>query len=57
VIGPIRLDFGFAPKNLQVIGDSDPRRRLTLDQRGQPFGESYILGSRGAIHFTIGEAY
>ena len=57
VIGPIRLDFGFAPKALQVIGSSDPRRRVTLEEDGRPFGESYILGSRGAIHFTIGEAY
>lgn len=56
VIGPIRLDFGFAPKSLQVVGSSDPRRRSTLEPAG-PFGESYILGSRGAIHFTIGEAY
>lgn len=57
VIGPIRLDFGFAPKSLQVIGSNDPRRRITLEEGGRPFGESYILGSRGAIHFTIGEAY
>ncbi|HET8935303.1 MAG TPA: BamA/TamA family outer membrane protein [Polyangiales bacterium] len=57
VIGPIRLDFGFAPKGLQVIGSTDPRRRITLETGGRPFGESYILGSRGAIHFTIGEAY
>lgn len=57
VIGPIRLDFGFAPKSLQVVGSSDPRRRITLESEGRPFGESYILGSRGAIHFTIGEAY
>jgi outer membrane protein assembly factor BamA len=56
VIGPIRLDFGFAPKSLQVVGSSDPRRRRILYPEGA-FGESYILGSRGAIHFTIGEAF
>jgi outer membrane protein assembly factor BamA len=56
VIGPIRLDFGFAPKGLQVVGESDPRRRSRLEPVG-PFPESYFLGSRGAIHFTIGEAY
>jgi outer membrane protein assembly factor BamA len=56
VIGPIRLDFGFAPKSLQVVGSSDPRRRQVIYPEGA-FGESYILGSRGAIHFTIGEAF
>lgn len=56
VIGPIRLDFGFAPKSLQVVGSSDPRTRERLLPES-PFGESYILGSRGAIHFTIGEAF
>jgi outer membrane protein assembly factor BamA len=58
VIGPIRLDFGLAPKALQVIGSSDPRLRTTLEPVG-PFPESYFFGSswRGAIHFTIGEAY
>jgi len=56
VIGPIRLDFGFAPKSLQVVGANDPRTRNLLEPV-RPFGESYILGSRGAIHFTIGEAF
>jgi outer membrane protein assembly factor BamA len=58
VIGPIRLDFGLAPKGLQVIGETDPRQRITLEPSG-PFPESYFFGSswRGAIHFTIGEAY
>jgi outer membrane protein assembly factor BamA len=56
VIGPIRLDFGFAPRSLQVIGGSDPRRRTKLEPDG-PFPESTLFGARGAIHFTIGEAY
>jgi outer membrane protein assembly factor BamA len=56
VIGPIRLDLGFAPKSLQVVGGADPRQRGTLYPDG-PYPESTFLGSRGAIHFTIGEAY
>lgn len=55
VIGPIRLDLGFAPEKLQVIG-TDPRMREQLVPAGA-FPESQLLGFRGAIHFTIGEAF
>lgn len=58
IIGPVRLDFGFAPGPLQTIG-SDTRTRCSLDDSGtcHPFPESRLLGTRGALHFTIGEAY
>jgi translocation and assembly module TamA len=59
IIGPIRLDAGFAPRSLQYVGRHDPRTRESFDANGQPlpFPESTLLGARGAIHFTIGEAY
>jgi outer membrane protein assembly factor BamA len=59
LIGPIRLDAGFAPTNLQVIG-ADNRSRVAYNSAGQlldGFPESLFLGMRGALHFTIGEAF
>jgi outer membrane protein assembly factor BamA len=58
IVGPIRLDFGFAPAGLQSIG-RDERQRTAFDTTGQPtsFPESSFLGTPGAIHFTIGEAF
>jgi outer membrane translocation and assembly module TamA len=57
VIGPIRLDFGFAPNALQAFG-TDTRTRDAITKSGNAaFPESTLLGARGAIHFTIGEAY
>jgi translocation and assembly module TamA len=59
LIGPIRVDAGFAPASLQVIGH-DGRVRQAYDAAGNPldrFPESTLLGQRGAIHFTIGEAF
>jgi outer membrane protein assembly factor BamA len=59
LIGPIRLDAGFAPTNLQVIG-ADNRSRVAYNASGQlldGFPESLFLGMRGALHFTIGEAF
>ncbi|HKU41359.1 MAG TPA: BamA/TamA family outer membrane protein, partial [Polyangiales bacterium] len=58
LIGPVRLDFGFAPKSLQSIGaDQRTRERFTQDGTPEPFDESTIFGTGGAIHFTIGEAF
>ena len=60
LVGPIRLDFGFAPRGLQFI-DHDERERIAYDRAGDriPFPESnlWLLGGRGAVHFTIGEAF
>jgi len=61
VIGPIRLDAGFAPPPLQVVG-ADPRVREAMNPDGsvpatRPYHESQLLGTQGALHFTIGEAY
>lgn len=50
LVGPIRLDLGFAPPALQTLG-SDQRLRDGLSQ-------SSILGlAPGAIQFTVGEAF
>lgn len=59
IIGPIRLDAGFAPPGLQVVGD-DPRERVAYDENGImiPFPEaSSLFGPHSEIHFTIGEAF
>ena len=59
IIGPIRLDAGYALPGLQFIG-SDPRTRETWDRFGvktQSFEEATFLGTPFAVHFTIGEAY
>lgn len=58
IVGPIRLDAGFAPRGLQTFG-GDERLRTGFDKRAQPmpFPESSFFGARGAIHFTIGEAF
>lgn len=50
LVGPLRLDVGFAPPSLQVFGD-DERIRTNI-------GQATILGLwPGTIHFTIGEAF
>lgn len=59
IVGPLRLDAGFAPKSLQTIGDDD-RIRQRIDPSTHvagDFPESRVFGSAGAIHFTIGEAF
>jgi outer membrane protein assembly factor BamA len=59
IIGPIRLDAGFAPPGLQVVG-VDTRQRTAYDENGVmiPFPEeSSLFGPHSAIHFTIGEAF
>ncbi len=59
LVGPLRLDAGFAPGSLQTIG-ADPRTREVLDANGRTLGafsESHLFGAGGAIHFTIGEAF
>ena len=49
IVGPLRLDAGFAPRSLQVIGE-DQRIRDGLPQ-------SRLFGAEGALHFTIGESF
>lgn len=49
IVGPLRLDFAFAPPALQVFG-ADERVRSGVDQ-------SSIFGLDGAVNFTIGEAF
>ena len=49
IVGPLRLDFALAPKNLQVFGP-DERVRSGVDQ-------STIFGQNGSVSFTIGEAF
>lgn len=50
LVGPIRLDAGFAPPGLQVIG-RDERARAGI-------GTSKVFGlAPGAVHLTIGEAF
>ena len=50
IVGPLRLDAGFAPSNLQVFG-KDNRIRDGIPQ-------ATILGvADGTVHFTIGEAF
>jgi outer membrane protein assembly factor BamA len=64
IIGPVRLDVGFAPPGLQTIG-KDERTRCSYDVapgpemplQCRPFPESSFLGANGAFHFTIGEAF
>ncbi|HEX2676800.1 MAG TPA: BamA/TamA family outer membrane protein [Polyangiales bacterium] len=59
IVGPLRLDAGFAPRSLQTIG-GDPRTRERIDPNTHTvsdFPESHIFGTGGAIHFTIGEAF
>lgn len=58
IIGPIRLDAGYAIPGLQTIG-ADPRTREAYDSDGQigRFPEATFLGTPFAVHFTIGEAY
>ena len=60
LVGPIRLDFAWAPPGLQSIGEDD-RQRIAYDQGGYrtAFPEStvWLLGGEGAVHFTIGEAF
>jgi outer membrane protein assembly factor BamA len=59
IIGPVRLDAGFAPPTLQTVG-ADGRTRVAFDDNGDPlphFRESRLFGTNGAIHFTIGEAF
>jgi outer membrane protein assembly factor BamA len=60
IIGPVRLDLGFAPDALQVFG-SKPRDRQAYDALNalEPYPESHLplTSLRGAVHFTIGEAY
>ena len=58
IIGPIRLDAGYAIPGLQFIG-GDPRTRTHLDSAGKAtsFEEATFLGTPLAVHFTIGEAY
>ena len=59
IIGPLRLDVGFAPPNLQTIGP-DERARAQYDANGNPIGpfpESKVFGAQGSVHFTIGEAF
>lgn len=50
LVGPLRLDLGFAPSGLQVIG-RDERVRAGLTQ-AKVFGLA-----PGAVHLTIGEAF
>jgi outer membrane protein assembly factor BamA len=60
IIGPVRLDAGFAPAGLQTFGPSDDRQRKAFDANGvelSRFPESQLFGTNGAIHFTIGEAF
>jgi outer membrane protein assembly factor BamA len=58
IIGPLRLDVGFAPPSLQYIGDQRPVRQFIGDGgEVSPFHESTLFGARGAVHFTIGEAF
>lgn len=50
LVGPLRLDMGFAPQSLQVFG-RDSRVRAGLSQ-------SKVFGlAPGAVHLTIGEAF
>lgn len=50
IVGPLRLDVGFAPPDLQVFGQ-DNRIRTGIPQ-------ARIFGlADGTIHFTIGEAF
>ncbi|HEX7479757.1 MAG TPA: BamA/TamA family outer membrane protein [Polyangiales bacterium] len=58
LVGPLRLDAGFAPSGLQVFGHDD-RVRNAFAKDGTPgaFPESTFFGTSGAIHFTIGEAF
>jgi outer membrane protein assembly factor BamA len=62
LIGPIRLDAGFAPPNLQVVGGeaNDHRSRVAYNAQGEPldgFPQSLFFGLPGAISFTVGEAF
>ncbi|MDD9946366.1 MAG: BamA/TamA family outer membrane protein [Myxococcales bacterium] len=50
LVGPLRLDAGFAPRGLQVFGE-DTRIREGLSQ-----ATALGLGD-GAVHLTIGEAF
>jgi len=58
IIGPIRLDAGYAIPGLQWFG-RDPRIREAYDNNGATtrFNEASFLGTPFAVHFTIGEAY
>ncbi len=59
IVGPLRLDAGFAPHSLQTIG-ADTRVRERIDpstHAASDFPESRLFGAGGAIHFTIGEAF
>jgi outer membrane protein assembly factor BamA len=61
IVGPLRLDFAFAPKALQTIGE-DERERLVVDENGNVmegvFPESTLFGIEGgAVSFTIGESF
>jgi translocation and assembly module TamA len=60
IIGPVRLDAGFAPAGLQWLGASDDRWRKAYNANGEEltrFPESHLFGTNGHIHFTIGEAF
>jgi hypothetical protein len=65
LVGPIRLDFGFAPGGLQYIGHDERQRQafeLSSDPDNPtaipvPYPESKFLGTSGSVHFTIGEAF
>ncbi len=58
IVGPLRLDAGFAPSALQVFGHDDRvRNAYQSDGTIGAFPESSFLGVNGAIHFTIGEAF
>ena len=60
IIGPVRVDAGFAPAGLQRLGASDDRWRKAYDVNGDSlahFPESHLFGTNGAFHFTIGEAF
>jgi len=49
LVGPLRLDMGFTPPGLQVIGD-DTRVRDGLRQ-------STLFGANGSLQLTVGEAF
>jgi outer membrane protein assembly factor BamA len=62
LIGPIRIDAGFAPPGLQVVGGAanDHRSRVAYNDQGQllaGFPQSLFLGVPGALSFTVGEAF
>jgi hypothetical protein len=51
IVGPLRLDVGFLPHDLQVFG-TDRRPANRPSQKGGVFGVA-----DGAVHLTIGEAF